>query len=38
MLGFLISGESIRMDLDKPQDICEWLVPKYRKEIQQILE
>ena len=37
MLGFIISGELIKMYLGKRQDILNWLRPKDRKVTQQIL-
>jgi hypothetical protein len=36
-LGFLVDGESIRMDPDKAKAIVDWPRPKNQKEVQQIL-
>jgi len=36
-LGFIVSGQSIRMDPAKAQDIVDWPRPNNQKEVQQIL-
>jgi hypothetical protein len=35
--GFIVSGESVRMDPAKAQDIVDGPIPTNRKEVQQIL-
>jgi len=36
-LGFIVSGQDLRMDPAKVQDIVDWPRPKNQKEVQQIL-